>query len=89
MRIIHVLAASALVCVAGVAAAQDEAQEPKAEKKICRTEATTGSLLRKKRTCLTQAQWDRIAEETKENMRRVTGRQNHQQPSNPSVAQGW
>nr|WP_166176455.1 hypothetical protein [Altererythrobacter segetis] len=38
------------------------------EKKVCRTENITGSLIGKRRVCLTQAEWDKVAAETKKNL---------------------
>ncbi|HEY6816482.1 MAG TPA: hypothetical protein VI168_13155 [Croceibacterium sp.] len=35
-------------------------------KRICKTEKMTGSLTRVRRTCLTQSQWDRLAEGTRD-----------------------
>lgn len=47
--------------------AAQEVSEPAArqEKKVCRTQKITGSLTRRIRTCMTQAQWDRLAEGTR------------------------
>lgn len=44
---------------------QSQASADPAEKKICKTERMTGSLTRSTRTCLTKAQWDQVAEETR------------------------
>lgn len=38
------------------------------EKKICKTEKITGSLTRVRRTCLTQREWDQLAEGTRREM---------------------
>jgi hypothetical protein len=37
--------------------ASTEPEEPAEEKKICRTERATGSLTRRTRICMTEAQW--------------------------------
>ena len=64
------IALVAFTCATSVLA--EEAQEapapPAKEKKICRTEKITGSRSRVRRTCLTRAQWDEIAEATRKNM---------------------
>jgi opacity protein-like surface antigen len=52
------------IAVTGVAAAQDAPDEPKPEKKICRTEKMTGSLTRRTRLCLTEAQWRELNSRT-------------------------
>ncbi len=36
-------------------------QQPVKEKKVCRSEKVTGSLTKVRRTCMTQAQWDKLA----------------------------
>jgi hypothetical protein len=47
-------------------AAQEESGEPaKPEKKICRTEKMTGSLTRRTRICLTEAQWREVNSRTR------------------------
>jgi len=42
------------------AAEQTAEQEPKKERKICRTEKSTGSLTRRTRVCLTREQWQEL-----------------------------
>ena len=58
-----------LVLAASGASAKDEdnteTAEAVKEKKICKTEKVTGSLTRVRRTCLTQREWDRLAEVTR------------------------
>jgi hypothetical protein len=46
-------------------APQPAEQEPQPERKICRTERATGSLTRRTRICLTQAQWREVHARTK------------------------
>ena len=61
--------AAMLVLAASGASAKDEdnsqTAEAAKEKKICKTEKVTGSLTRVRRTCLTQREWDRLAEVTR------------------------
>lgn len=69
-----------LVLMAGGAGSAAWAQEAEApavqapdqaaqqEKKICRSQKMTGSLTRVRRTCLTRAEWDRLAEGTRRNV---------------------
>lgn len=61
--------AAMLVLAASGASAKDEdnsqTAEAAKEKKICKTEKVTGSLTRVRRTCLTQREWDRLAELTR------------------------
>ena len=53
----------ALLALASPSYAQDTGGTPnKEEKKICRSTATTGSILGGKRECRTKAEWDEIAE---------------------------
>lgn len=66
-------AAMALTASAGATAAAPEDQEkPKKEKKICRSEKMTGSLTRVNRICMTQAQWDELAARTKRGLDEMT-----------------
>jgi len=51
---------------AEVAASRTEAvAEPEDERKICRTERVTGSLTRRSRICLTEAQWREVHDRTR------------------------
>lgn len=51
-----------------------------AEKKICRSRAETGSFVRKNKTCLTRAEWQRVEEENREAVREVQNRVNSTRP---------
>jgi hypothetical protein len=80
MKIAYVLAAVAAFAVVAPAMAADREQKddkdaPK-EKKICRNEMVTGSLIAKRRICKTQAEWEQLARETKESMDAFTSRLN-------------
>lgn len=70
-----VLLATAMVmgiatpAMAGDDKAQDQSSAPAVkEKKICRTETVTGSLVAKRRTCMTKAEWDQLADNTRKTM---------------------
>lgn len=73
------VALSALMLVASSAVAAQEAtpaptppaQAEAAEKKICRTERMTGSLTRSTRTCMTKAEWARLAENTRKSVNNI------------------
>jgi hypothetical protein len=54
------------------AAAETEAA-PQEEKKICRTEKATGSLTRRHRICMTQAQWREIYDRTRRGVGELQG----------------
>jgi hypothetical protein len=67
------LAAALAVAVSAPALAEDKdsdkdngtaAPAPK-EKKICRNETVTGSLVAKRRICMTAAQWEELAQKTR------------------------
>lgn len=60
----------AALVAAGPALADDKdvEEKPKKEKKICRTEKVTGSLARKRRICMTQAEWDELSARTKQSV---------------------
>jgi hypothetical protein len=53
------------MAAASPSAAADAAEAPTEEKKICRTERSTGSLTRSRRICMTQTEWDQLRRETK------------------------
>ena len=59
--------------VTGVAVAQDAQEEPKPEKKICRTEKATGSLTRRTRICMTEAQWRELNQRTQRGVSQMQG----------------
>lgn len=67
MKTIYGIAAWAIL-VSGTGARAEESQNDNAarqEKRICKSEKMTGSLTRVRRTCLTQREWDRLAEGTR------------------------
>ena len=66
---ISIVAAAALIALTGVAAsAQDAQEESSEERKICRTSKMTGSLTRRSRICLTEAQWRELASRTRKGL---------------------
>lgn len=65
MKKISLFAIIALAAVGTTAMAKDDAAEAdKPEKKICKSERVTGSLTRVNRICMTQVEWDKLAEKT-------------------------
>jgi len=71
MKITTILLAAALLTSGtAVFAAEDGTENPEAqqEKRICKNEKITGSLTRVRRVCLTQREWDRLAEGTRKNV---------------------
>ena len=62
-----------LAATAAVAQEQPAAPEEKPEKKICRTERATGSLTRRTRICLTEAQWREVNTRTRTGIDRFVG----------------
>ena len=69
-KVLLAVALAAAVSAPALAAndSNSGAQDAPKEKKVCRTETVTGSLIGKKRVCLTQAQWDEIAANTRKTM---------------------
>ncbi|MGN6620693.1 MAG: hypothetical protein ACTHKR_06490 [Sphingomonas sp.] len=59
MRVMMTIAITALLTSPAVAGQQDKDAKPPKEKKICRSEQTTGSYL-PKRTCHTAEEWKAI-----------------------------
>jgi hypothetical protein len=70
MRFTNILAFAVAVTVAGPAlgADKDNGQDTVKEKKICRTERVTGSLVAQRRVCMTKSEWDKLALETKKDL---------------------
>jgi hypothetical protein len=64
MKMANLIAVAGLVLVSTTASAQQIQTPPtdRAEKKICKTDRTTGSLTRRTRVCLTQREWDQAAD---------------------------
>lgn len=73
MKSIIVAAAMALAVTGVAASAQDAGDEPKKEKKICRTEKATGSLTRRTRICMTEAQWRELNSRTYKGVSEMQG----------------
>lgn len=64
MRKLNLLAAMAVLSLAGgTAVAEEKPAKPAKEKKICKGEATSGTRLAKKRVCKTRAEWDQQSNE--------------------------
>ena len=75
MRQLAIVMAAALAASGVAATAQDsqEAQEePQREKKICRTSKATGSLTRRTRICMTEAQWRELNDRTRRGVDEMT-----------------
>jgi hypothetical protein len=69
MTLKYLLAATLAIAVAAPALASDDKdQDAPKEKKICRTERVTGSLVAQRRVCMTQAEWNKLAAETKKDL---------------------
>ena len=64
----YLFAAAIAVVFSTSAWAADADKDAVKEKKICRTETVTGSLIAKRRVCLTKTEWDKVAAETKRNL---------------------
>lgn len=82
MKAKFLLAAALAVMVSAPAVAGDETAQkdkqsteaPQKERKICRNETVTGSLISKRRICLTAAEWDALAQKSKSGIDRFTSR---------------
>ncbi len=55
------------------ALAEEPAEAPKEEKKICRTERATGSLTRQTRICMTAAEWRETQNRTRKGVSEMQG----------------
>ena len=75
MKSIFVSAAIAIALTSVAASAQEAEQDPPREKKVCRSEKMTGSLTRRTRICMTEAQWRELEAETKKDIDDFTSSQ--------------
>lgn len=61
MKLSYVLlGASALIATQAMAADSSDAAKPPKEKKVCRREAVTGSIIGTRSVCHTKAEWEAI-----------------------------
>jgi hypothetical protein len=78
MKFKLMLATMIAVAVSAPALADDKDKEntqaPQKERKICRNETVTGSLVSKRRICMTAAEWDQLAQKSKHSVDRYTSR---------------
>jgi hypothetical protein len=82
MKFKVLLAAALAVAVSAPALADDKdsdkgngngtAAPAQKEKKICRNETVTGSLVAKRRICMTAAEWNELASKSKQNIDNFT-----------------
>jgi hypothetical protein len=72
MKATYAIGAVLAIAVAAPAIAadgdKDKAKDAPKEKKICRTERVTGSLVAQRRICMTKSEWDKLALETKKDV---------------------
>jgi hypothetical protein len=82
------LAILALVSASTVTAAEPQARDesadqPKAEKKICRTETAIGNRAKRVKTCMTQSQWNSLADGSRRAASEYINDQNRVPPQAP------
>jgi hypothetical protein len=68
MKLLWIVAGAVLATGTAASASDEDSGAPPEEKLVCRTEKVTGSRTKVKRTCMTKAQWDELAERTKKDM---------------------
>lgn len=80
IKVFGLAAAALMLAAAGTAATASEpeqaAEEAKTEKKVCKNEKVTGSLTRVRRVCMTQREWDGLAESTSRGVNDMNRQQN-------------
>ena len=67
------VAAALLSHQATLAQATAPAADPKDNEIVCKRETEVGSLVRKKKTCLTRAEWKRVADGARDAAARLQG----------------
>jgi Spy/CpxP family protein refolding chaperone len=91
MKTIVVAAALALGLTGAAASAQDAQgaeATPKEEKKICRTDKSTGSLTRRTRVCMTESQWREFGSRTYRGVSQMQGEGSGGQPAANNAGAG-
>jgi hypothetical protein len=68
---ITLISATLLGAASPTTAVSAMADAPAAEKKICKREKQIGSMVRKKKTCRTKAEWDVIADGSRDELDRI------------------
>lgn len=70
MKKIGIAAVTALALAWGAPASADEGNTAKDDpnRVICKSDPSTGTRIRKSRKCMTKAQWDELADKTKQNI---------------------
>ena len=63
----------------GAIAAEPKSEETEADKLVCKTEKVTGSRTKVRRECLTQAQWDQLAQELRKRLDEGTAQASQRQ----------
>jgi hypothetical protein len=79
MKILAIAAAAIALAATGAVAAEpkaDDAKQEKQEKKVCKSEKMTGSLTRVRRICMTQREWDQVAEASRRGVNDLDRQQN-------------
>ncbi len=76
------LGATILASVAAAQSAPPATPPPVEEKKICRSEAEIGSLVKKRRTCLTREQWKYVDDQHSAEARKMLMDNTNRQVSN-------
>ncbi|HYJ30663.1 MAG TPA: hypothetical protein VEW25_10025 [Allosphingosinicella sp.] len=75
MRIAYLMLAAAVMLPPIAVAAAEEPNGKQKERRICRREPTTGTRLQPPRVCMTQREWDTVAERAKEDLSSSQNRQ--------------
>jgi hypothetical protein len=86
MKYKHFLLASAVLLATGTMAfaaepsakteGNQDAKQEKQEKKVCKSEKMTGSLTRVRRICMTQREWDEVADASRRGVNDLDRQQN-------------
>lgn len=75
MKALYV-AGAVLAFITAPASAQDN-DTATTEKKVCKSEKITGSLTRVRRVCMSQREWDQLAEDRARSLNRLERSANH------------
>ncbi len=79
MKTLAIAIAAIVIAATSAAAAEpkaDEAKQEQNEKKVCKSQKMTGSLTRVRRVCMTQREWDQVAESSQRGVNALDRQQN-------------
>lgn len=86
--VVALLAAPAYLSAAAAEPTDESTTAAKTEKKICRKDRATGSLVRVRRICMSKAEWDKVHSDTRNDVEDIQRRGNMGLPGPSTMGAG-